>query len=337
MSGGIGTARTAPASCGVDLAPAWPDFTSWFALAARPEAVADARSFTNSMLGAWDVDDDAADNTALVVSELVTNAIQATLPGSSARVWLRLRHRAGLVAVEVADNSPASPAPGPPPDGDDEHGRGLLIVEALCEQWGCYQLSGAGKVVMAMLRTRTAGGMTGSILAVPAAGPAVRAPAPVPADAALICEAIGDTYPDWVVWWCRGMFYARRSGSFREIAGDKGRYLIMHAHPAVLLIVLEEEDQIRDRGRWDAPARGKPGPDRLRSAGRAVAADPMDLARDMIAAGIEDEWPGWSVDHGLMGWTAAWLADPTIQVHAESHVALKASLPALGKPPPGAG
>jgi hypothetical protein len=178
--------------------------------------------------------------------------------------------------------------------------------------------------------------MTGAIPAVRVTGPGGQVPAPVAPEEALACAAIGDAYPDWVVWWSRGMFYARRSGSFREIAGDKARYLITHAHPSALLMVLDEQDQLRDRKQWDAPAR-TPGTAQLQQAGRAVAAAPIDLARDMIAAEIEAGWPGWSVDHGVMGWSAVWLADPTIQINAESHVALKAVLSAPRKPPPDEG
>jgi len=159
MSGDIGTARTAPEAA-PGLGPALaslPDSTSWVALDPLPEVVADARSYTNSVLGAWNVPDDGIDNTVLVVSELVTNAIQAPAAHPAAKVWLRLSHRPGQVCVEVADGSAGSPQRRrPEPVGDDEHGRGLLIVELLCERWDCYQLTGAGKVVIAMISTRQA-------------------------------------------------------------------------------------------------------------------------------------------------------------------------------------
>jgi anti-sigma regulatory factor (Ser/Thr protein kinase) len=158
VNGQVDTTQTAAGAVGADPAPArlaFSDSTNWIALAAEPRAVQAARSFTISMLGAWDVDDATAGNAVLVVSELLTNAIQAT--PDQGRVWLRLGRRPGHVTVEVADGSPGFPTPAARLGGDEEHGRGLLIVGAICEEWGCYQLPGTGKVVEAMLRTQAAG------------------------------------------------------------------------------------------------------------------------------------------------------------------------------------
>jgi hypothetical protein len=69
----------------------------------------------------------------------------------------------------------------------------------------------------------------------------------------------------------------------------------------------------------------------------AAARPPIDRARDVLAAQIEAEWPGWAVSHGVMGWAAVWIDDPACRVRAESTPALKATLPKPGKPPPGAG
>jgi hypothetical protein len=38
----------------------------------------------------------------------------------------------------------------------------------------------------------------------------------------------------------------------------------------------------------------------------------------MIATRIKAEYPGWSVEHVLAGWTAARLADPRYQLTAQS-------------------
>jgi anti-sigma regulatory factor (Ser/Thr protein kinase) len=169
MSGGIGMARTVPAATAmmgagpVSASRHIPGATGWLALETLPESVQAARRFTNSVLGAWDVGDSDADNIVLVVAELVTNAIQAVQKADAtdaqpgARVLLRLRNDGGLIAVEVADSAPRMPAPKPPATDDDENGRGLLIVGMLCETWDCYQRPGAGKVVLAMVRTKAAG------------------------------------------------------------------------------------------------------------------------------------------------------------------------------------
>jgi anti-sigma regulatory factor (Ser/Thr protein kinase) len=95
-----------------------------------------------------------ADITALVTSELVTNAVQASalLAGSRPpcviRVWITAE-RAGLI-VHVWDASPGMPvlrqaAP------DQERGRGLMLVDSLTEEWGAYCEAG-GKVVWALIR-----------------------------------------------------------------------------------------------------------------------------------------------------------------------------------------
>ena len=59
---------------------------------------------------------------------------------------------AGWVLIEVWDSSPHPPAP-KTADPDEETGRGLMLVEALCEQWGWDEPSSAsrGKVVWALV------------------------------------------------------------------------------------------------------------------------------------------------------------------------------------------
>jgi anti-sigma regulatory factor (Ser/Thr protein kinase) len=153
MSGGVGTAQTAPAVSGVDPASTWPGQARWRSLAAREAAAGDARRYANAVLGAWNLPDDAADSIVLVVSELVTNAVQAYPPGASGWVWLRFQRLGGFVLVEVGDSIPAPAVQRPPAAEDDEHGRGLLIVDALSEAWHCYPVPG-GKVVEARMRAQ---------------------------------------------------------------------------------------------------------------------------------------------------------------------------------------
>ncbi|MDR3081118.1 MAG: ATP-binding protein, partial [Streptomyces sp.] len=61
------------------LDPATVSSTASCALPARLEAVREARQFTRSTLGQWDVGD-RFDDVCLVVSELVTNALRHALP-----------------------------------------------------------------------------------------------------------------------------------------------------------------------------------------------------------------------------------------------------------------
>ena len=95
-----------------------------------PEAVSRARRTVHETLAAWGLDN-LADDMALVASELVTNALQH----ASGLIVMVLQRRDETVFVEVADASPALPAPRRE-SYDDESGRGLALVEAFSDDWG---------------------------------------------------------------------------------------------------------------------------------------------------------------------------------------------------------
>ena len=94
---------------------------------------------------------------AIVVSELLTNAVRHAVPGSG-DVRPRRPVRLGLLQLRpcvlcaVADPSTAAPVPRLP-GSLGETGRGLHIVCALSDEWG-YTTSGTGKVVWAMFTAR---------------------------------------------------------------------------------------------------------------------------------------------------------------------------------------
>lgn len=127
-------------------------------LGALPSAVACARLHARNVMYEWKLPS-VADSVELVVSELVTNAVRASTrpdgrPAYHAktglpRVRLRLSSDRVHVLIEVWDQDPRTPAAkaaGP----DDESGRGLMLVEALCERWGCgTSPSWNGKVIWA--------------------------------------------------------------------------------------------------------------------------------------------------------------------------------------------
>ncbi len=119
-----------------------------FELAAHPGSPAQARRLTRARLTGWSVDEDTCDTAALVVSELVTNAIVHT---ASRRVVCELSDGAGLVRIAVRDEGCAPGEPHPSPQRpEEEHGRGLMLVEALCHAWGTRE-HGPGLVVWAEL------------------------------------------------------------------------------------------------------------------------------------------------------------------------------------------
>ncbi|TSB21086.1 ATP-binding protein [Streptomyces benahoarensis] len=95
-------------------------------------AVAEVRRALRELLRRWDGPAPAGlcDTAALLVSELVTNALVHTTGGAllTATVTDRLR-------VEVRDCASARPEPRPP-TGDGTSGRGLILVRSLADAWG---------------------------------------------------------------------------------------------------------------------------------------------------------------------------------------------------------
>jgi anti-sigma regulatory factor (Ser/Thr protein kinase) len=87
------------------------------------------------------------DDGVLIVSELVTNALRAA-PQTPCVVVVRLG--AGRPVIEVHDGSSESPKR-QDPDFLGERGRGLHVIDALCEGWDCVP-SNDGKAVIAVLR-----------------------------------------------------------------------------------------------------------------------------------------------------------------------------------------
>ncbi|MBO0513464.1 ATP-binding protein [Streptomyces beijiangensis] len=135
------------------------------ALPTRYEAVGGARQFTRSTLAGWDLSD-RFDDVALVVSELVTNALRHALPSDTPRddgdeppVRLHLMRWTSRLVCAVRDPSHVSPEP-QEQESDDfsaESGRGLFLVESFADSWGWHPLAGAlrGKVVWALFRLQT--------------------------------------------------------------------------------------------------------------------------------------------------------------------------------------
>lgn len=88
-----------------------------------------------------------ADDAELITSEYAANAIRHTAAGQGGTIEVAVAVTPGLVRVEVTDRAPTGPvparrpAPGPVPrvtlaGGDDESGRGLMLVDAIAWRWG---------------------------------------------------------------------------------------------------------------------------------------------------------------------------------------------------------
>lgn len=100
---------------------------------ADPIAARTARSAVRRQLHGWALDS-VSDITALLVSELVTNALRHATGPIGVRL-VRPAHLSDVLLVEVSD-----PLPEPPreraPRPEDESGRGLQLVASSSRRWG---------------------------------------------------------------------------------------------------------------------------------------------------------------------------------------------------------
>lgn len=79
----------------------------------------------------WNLYDSLYDDAALVAVELVTNAARLGRP-----FRLAVTRLPAAVLIEVVDDDPRPPVKGEPGDTESESGRGLILVDALSEDWG---------------------------------------------------------------------------------------------------------------------------------------------------------------------------------------------------------
>ena len=154
MSGGTGTAtgrpppedRPGPGPGAGAGAGAVFHRTSSLELAPLPTAVSCARGHATNVLAEWGLAH-LVDDAALVLSELMTNALEASavLPHRPP-IALRLLASETSLVIEAWDHSPLDlePAEAGP---DAEHGRGLLVVQALSTRWGSRRSDDNRKVV----------------------------------------------------------------------------------------------------------------------------------------------------------------------------------------------
>lgn len=129
----------------------WP-LVSVLELGASPSVPARARAHTRDVLADWRMPRRVSADAEMVASELVTNALRATLaltPPQPIGLRLLAVPRRRLV-VEAWDSHPGRPERHPV-SGSAEEGRGLAIIEELSSRWGARQLSKNVKIVWAEL------------------------------------------------------------------------------------------------------------------------------------------------------------------------------------------
>ena len=111
----------------------------------EPHSAATARRLTGAALSCWGLEE-LAEDAALIVTELVANAVRHAR-GKTIRVVVE-RTAVRRVRLAVADFSRVRPVVRD--GGDDGGGRGLLLVAALVAGWGTVERRW-GKVVWADL------------------------------------------------------------------------------------------------------------------------------------------------------------------------------------------
>ncbi|MBC2875410.1 MULTISPECIES: ATP-binding protein [Streptomyces] len=112
-------------------------------LPASPRSVATARAFSRRLLAEWGLDA-LTDDTALLLSELVTNAI-VHVPEGTGDVELSLSRTPAHLVARVTDRGGALPRCSLAAK-DSENGRGMWLVEQIADRWG-HDASPAGKTV----------------------------------------------------------------------------------------------------------------------------------------------------------------------------------------------
>ena len=111
-------------------------------------SLATARRMITGCCTGWDLPD-LSDDAALIVSELVANAVEH----AGTEVLLLVSRRRDGVHIAVCDEDPALPRV---PEHDEVlhlRGRGLILIEAITHCWGAMPTA-TGKVVWATLHRR---------------------------------------------------------------------------------------------------------------------------------------------------------------------------------------
>jgi anti-sigma regulatory factor (Ser/Thr protein kinase) len=111
----------------------------------RVESASEARSWLTTFLHERDVEETVVMDAALIVSELVTNALRH---GEGPTV-LRATLTATEVQLSVTDSGDDEPRV-LPPDPDRIGGLGLVVVAAVAREWGVAPFPG-GKTVWALV------------------------------------------------------------------------------------------------------------------------------------------------------------------------------------------
>ena len=119
-----------------------------YPLLRRPESVRDARTWVRiSLMGRGC--DDAIDPALLIMSELASNAVQHASESATIKIMCEVSDD-GILTLGVIDYGKREPIMLAAAK-DDEHGRGLALVDAIADEWGWHWCD-FGKFVYARLK-----------------------------------------------------------------------------------------------------------------------------------------------------------------------------------------
>jgi anti-sigma regulatory factor (Ser/Thr protein kinase) len=140
-------------------------------LVTMPSAPFWARRHARDVLGKWRMPAETTETAELLVSELVTNACKFSGPpsaivtysglGSAGIIDVTLRYLPGRLVIEVSDSDPSPPVAANP-GLDSESGRGLMLVDALTEEWSYFLPPSGGKTVYCVIRVTEDNHMNGT-------------------------------------------------------------------------------------------------------------------------------------------------------------------------------
>ncbi len=94
-----------------------------------------ARRLVGGLLGDCELSDEVVHDTELVAHELVMNAFLHGAPEPGQTIELVCALRASGVAVSVHDGGSAGEVVAQPFSDERPSGRGLVLVDGLCESW----------------------------------------------------------------------------------------------------------------------------------------------------------------------------------------------------------
>jgi anti-sigma regulatory factor (Ser/Thr protein kinase) len=108
----------------------------------RPDDLAGVRAFVRARAGDLGLPERRADLLTLAVSELATNTLQHTAGGGR----VRLRVEPGRLLCDVIDQGPLRGLGRPMPAAQEVRGRGMAIVERVCDEVGIEAEDGRTRV-----------------------------------------------------------------------------------------------------------------------------------------------------------------------------------------------